>query len=947
MAERFFILDGMALVYRAYFSMIRTPLINSKGVNTSAIFGFINTLNKIISDEKPEYIGVAFDTEEPTFRHQMYKEYKGTREAMPDDLVPQIGKIKEVIMAYNIPLIEMHGFEADDIIGTLARIAEEKKILTYIVSPDKDLMQLVTKYVTMYKPARSLLGSKVTEIEFINEDKVVERYGVKPDKVIDVFALIGDKVDNVPGVKGIGEKTAVVLLSEYGSLDELYKNVDKIAKPKLKENLITHKKDAYLSRELVTIDKNIPIKIDFAELKAQDKNLSLLEKLLREFEFKSLLKKLITQDEQTISIKAVSTEAAVEEPEPEPSSLNDIKTTEHKYYIIKKPDELKKLVKKLKTVDEFSFDTETTDENPILSRLVGMSFCYNEHEAFYIPVLFAEKQELDLFGNPVDKKADTSKEVLPVLTIDEIIKEIKPVLENKNIRKIGHNIKYDILVMKKYGVNLENVGFDSMIGAYILNPESQYKMDFLSEVYLNYHCIPISDLISNKPPLPATMDLVPFKQAAEYAAEDADITLQLYHRVEYELKKIRLDKLCYEVEFPLIEVLADMEFHGVRVDEKILNQMNTDLAAEEKRLEKEIYNAAGETFNINSPKQLSDILFDKLKLPPSRKGKTFFSTDINVLEELKHKHKIVDFLLEFRTVNKIRTTYTEGLLKIINKETGKVHTSFNQYVAATGRLSSANPNLQNIPIRTETGKNIRKAFLPAEKNCVILSADYSQIELRIMAHLSNDENMINAFEKKRDIHKETASRIFKVKPKNVDANMRRKAKEVNFGLIYGIQAFGLASRLDIDQKEAREIIERYFREFPSINTWLEKTKQFARDKGYTETIIGRRRYLQNINNKNSVVRQRDERVAINMPVQGTAADMIKIAMINIHNELKKEKLKSKMILQVHDELVFECPLEEPEELERIVINKMKHALKLNVPIEVDVGKGKSWFEAHD
>jgi DNA polymerase-1 len=940
MAKKLFLIDGMALSYRAYFSMIRTPLINSKGMNTSAIYGFINSLNKILQDEKPDYIGVAFDTEEPTFRHKAYKDYKATREAMPDDLIPQIGRIKEVVGAYNIPMIERHGYEADDIIGTLVKTAEKENVWSFIVTVDKDFMQLVNKYIRIYKPSRSVGGKQISEIEVIGVDEVKKRFGVDPDKVIDILALMGDNVDNVPGVKGIGEKTAVSLIHEFGTLDNLYKNIDKITKPKLRENLITYKGDAYLSRELVTIDTNIPLKLDFHELTSSEKNIALLEKIFTELEFKSLLKKLLGGAEQSINIQAVPVE---EEHLPVSNEkLEDINTYKHTYYTIKTEEELKILVKKLQSEEEFAFDSETTSEDPMNSELVGMSFSYNEGEAYYLPLLFKEKEDMDLFGKPFsDKKVKD----LPSVSRDFALEQLKPVLENKKIRKVGQNIKYDILVMKNYGINLENVGFDTMIAAYVLRPESGYKMDDLSEAYLNYHCIPTSELVDTKSGK-ITMDKIPYQPVSIYAAEDADVTLRLYHRLEYELKKISLDPLCNEIEFPLIEVLADMEFTGFKVDEEILKETNKDLQRIENNLEKEIYKLAGGDFNINSPKQLSEVLFNKLKLSTKRKIKTGFSTDTGVLEELKEEHPIAIKLLDFRTVNKLRTTYTEGLLKIINKHTGKIHTSFNQTVAATGRLSSVNPNLQNIPIRTDIGRNLRKAFIPERKSNLILSADYSQIELRIMAHLAQDENMIKAFERKRDIHSETASKIFKVKPEKVDINMRRKAKEVNFGIIYGIQAFGLSSRLNIEQNEAREIIQAYFREFSKVNEWLEKTKKFARENGYTETLAGRRRYLPNINNKNAVVRQRDERIAINMPVQGSAADLIKIAMINISQEFRKEKLRSKMILQVHDELIFDCDKEEADEVEKIVSNKMKRALKLDVPIEVDIGKGKNWFEAH-
>lgn len=947
MAKRLFLLDGMALAYRAYFSMIRTPLINSKGVNTSAIFGFVNTLNKLIDDEKPDFIAVAFDTSEPTFRHKQFPDYKATREAMPDDLRPQIDKIKEVIAAYNIPMIESHGYEADDIIGTLVKRAEKEGVVSFMVTSDKDYMQLINQNIKMYKPARSVLGQKVAEIEVIGPDGVIEKFGVGPDKVTDILALMGDKVDNVPGVKGIGEKTASALIQEYGSIENLYKNIEKITKPKLKENLITYKDDAFMSKELATIHTEMPLEIDFHTLTYSDKNVSLLEKLFSEFEFKSLLKKLLGSSEQNINIQAVSVESETQsDKRPEFSSpMQDINSFPHKYYTIKNEADFKRLCKKLKSTDEFAFDTETTSENSMNAELVGLSFCYDEAEAFYVPLRFKESSETDLFGKPVKQKG-SKDDLLPDLDINNILKELKPVLEDKKTAKIGQNIKYDMMVMKNYGIELNNVGFDTMIAAYVLKPESSYKMDNLSEQYLNYQCVPITKLIGDTKANYITMDQVPFQIASDYAAEDADVTLRLYHRIEYELKKISLDALCKDIEFPLIKVLADMEFTGVRIDTKILSDINEDLKIAEKRLEKEIYESAGVEFNINSTKQLSDILFNKLQLATKRKIKTGFSTDTKVLEDLRNEHPIAIKLLDFRTVTKLRSTYTEGLLEIINKRTGKIHTSYNQTVAATGRLSSANPNLQNIPIRTEIGRSLRKAFVPDKKGKIILSADYSQIELRIMAHLSNDENMIKAFEKKHDIHTETAAKVFKVKLDKVDSNMRRKAKEVNFGLIYGIQAFGLAQRLNIDQREARDIIQSYFANFPTINNWLEKTKEFARKKGYTETLAGRRRYLPNINNKNSVVRQRDERIAINMPVQGTAADMIKIAMINIYDEFKKKKLKSKMILQVHDELVFDCEVSETDTIKNIVQNKMKNAIKLNVPIEVEMGEGINWYEAH-
>ncbi|MCI0450637.1 MAG: DNA polymerase I [Chlorobi bacterium] len=946
MLKRLFLIDGMALAYRAYFSLIRTPLISSKGLNTSAIFGFINTLNKLIDDEKPDYIAVAFDTDKPTFRHKQYKEYKATREAMPDDLVPQIDKIKEVISAFNIPMIELHGYEADDIIGTLVKRAEKEGVISFMVTADKDYMQLIDKNIKLYKPTRSAQGRQISDVEIIGVDGVKERFGVTPDRITDILALMGDKVDNIPGIPGIGEKTASALIQEYDSLDNLYKNIDKITKPKLKENLITHKDNAYLSKELATIHIEVPLDVDFHKLTYSEKNVALLEKIYTELEFKSLLKKLIGSSEQGLNIQAVSVEQPGETKPAEPQKLQDINSYPHKYYTIKNDEEFKRLCKKLNTLDEFSFDTETLSEEPIGAELVGLSFSYDEGEAFYVPLKYKEKQETDLFGQPVSGEPSAEGE-LPDVNLDTVINELKPVLEDKKIAKIGQNIKYDMLVMKKYGINFQNIGFDTMLAAYVLKPESNYKLDYLSESYLNYKSISFDDLTStSKASIHLTMDQVSYKEVSDYAAEDADVTLRLYHRLEYELKKISLDNLCREIEFPLIEVLADMEYTGVKIDTGILSEINEELKSAEKRLEFEIHKLAGVQFNINSTKQLSDVLFNKLNLAAKKKIKTGFSTDTGVLEELAEEHPIAVKLLDYRTVTKLRSTYTEGLMAIINKKTAKVHTSFNQTVAATGRLSSANPNLQNIPIRTEIGRSLRKAFVPEKKGNLILSADYSQIELRIMAHLANDEKMIKAFEKNKDIHAETASRIFKVKMDKVDQNMRRKAKEVNFGLIYGIQAFGLAQRLNIDQREARDIIQSYFANFPTVNQWLEKTREFARKNGYTETLAGRRRYLQNINNKNTVVRQRDERIAINMPVQGTAADMIKIAMIDIYEEFKKRKLKSKMILQVHDELVFDCEKDELETVKKIVENKMKHAIKLNAPVDVETGEGINWFEAH-
>jgi DNA polymerase-1 len=968
--EKLFLIDAMAMIYKSYFAMISNPLINSKGKNTSAIYGFVNSLIKIMDDEKPDHIAVCFDTEKPTFRHEKYPKYKAQRQEIPTDMPWQIDKVKEIVKAMNVPLIELEGFEADDIIGTLVKRAEKEDVLSYMVTPDKDYYQLVSDKTFVYKPVRSVYGSRVAESEIIDIPKVIEKFGVPPERVVDILGLMGDSADNIPGVKGIGEKTAKELITEFGSIEGIYENIEKITKLKRKESLVLQKDDAFLAKYLVTIDVNVPLTINFHSLRVTKYNFPEVKRLLEEVEFKALLTKItkvyqeegipaetpeepkpkpiISGDDVELSISGEKLESLkVEIPKVEKKLLT-VKTKPHKYYPVTTKDDYLRLMKKLSGEKLISFDTETTDVDPFTAQLVGMSFAYNEDEAFYVPV----KINLDeagtgggLFESEVhEEKSAKNEEKIPV---NFAITHLKPVLESRDIRKVGHNIKFDYLMMRNYGIEMQNIFFDSMIGGFILNQDQQYNMDAMSEKYLNYEPVHIEELIGKRGKGQISMADVDIDKITEYAAEDADVTLQLYYKIKYELQKIDLYKLCTDVEFPLIKVLAEMEFAGVKVDAKILKAIDKEIVKLIAEYENKIYELAGEKFNINSTAQLARILFDVLKLEPVKKTKTGFSTDSSVLEEIKSQHQIAEILINYRMLTKIKSTYVEGLDKSINKKTGRVHTSYNQIGASTGRLSSVNPNLQNIPVRTDIGRTLRKAFVTESDDFVMLSADYSQIELRIMAHYCKDENMINAFKKNQDIHSDTAKRIFSVEhKKDITPNMRRKAKEVNFGIIYGIGAFGLARRLEIRNTEAKDIIDRYFNEYPKVKEYMEYTKKFARENGFVQTITGRRRYLSQINNQNASARAEDERAAINMPIQGTAADMIKIAMNNIYEEFLKNKLESKMLLQVHDELVFEVKKSELEQVKNIVLNEMKNAIKLDVPIEVEIGVGKNWFEAH-
>lgn len=926
--EKLFLLDGTALAYRAYYAFIGRPLVTSGGMNVSAIYGFTNSLIKILEEEKPDYIAVVFDSGQPTFRHKMHPEYKATREKMPEDMAVQLQKLKEVLEAFNVPILEVPGYEADDVMGTLAKAAESKGIETYLVTGDKDFLQLVSPMIKIYRPTKGL-----ADIEIVDIEKVKQEWGVTPEQIVDVLGLMGDKVDNVPGVPGIGEKTAIQLIKEFGSIENLIQNVDKIPTQKIKENIKSSIDKAKISKALVTIKTDIPLDVEIYSLKAREPNRDKLAELFYELEFKSLIRKLGL----TSAVRGVEEEKIEEEKKP--VKYDSIKTKAHQYHIIKNIDELKALVEKLRSASLISFDTESTGINPLDADLIGMSFAVKPGEAYYVPVSVEIKASDSLF-EPEEKKRTFGIE------IETVLKHLKVVLEDPVIKKCGQNLKYDLLLMSKYGVWVEGISFDTMVAGYILNPESSHTLEVLAKEYLKYQVIPISQLIGEGR-YQRKMSEVPVEKVAEYACEDADITLQLVNKLKDDLEKRDQLKLCEEVEFPLVEVLAHMEFSGVRVDIDLLREMSKELDRMLDNLTHEIYRLAGTEFNINSPQQLADVLFKRLKLPPIKTTKTGYSTDVEVLEELAKEHPIAEKLLEYRQIQKLKSTYVDALPKLVNPKTGKIHTSFNQTGTATGRLSSSDPNLQNIPIRTEIGREIRKAFIPSEADWFIISADYSQIELRIMAHLSGDENLISAFRKGLDIHSSTAASIFGVKPEDVNYEMRRKAKEVNFGIMYGISPYGLSQRLGIPQPEAKKIIETYFQRFPKVKGYIDKTIEEARQKGYVATLLGRRRYVPDINSRNRTVREFAERTAINMRIQGTAADLIKLAMVRIYNEMKKRKFKSKMILQVHDELVFDVAPDEVEILKEIVRDKMQNALQLDVPLVVELGVGKNWYEAHE
>ena len=918
--KKLFLLDAMALIYRAYFAMSRNPRINSKGLNTSAILGFANTLYDILKNEKPTHIGVAFDTMAPTLRQEGFAEYKANREKMPEDIQLSLPWINKLLDGFNIPKLYVDGYEADDVIGTLAKKAEKKGFKVYMMTPDKDFGQLVSENIFIYKPAR--MGNKA-EVWGVKE--VCERYGIeRPEQLIDILGLWGDASDNIPGVPGIGEKTAIKLIKEFGSIENLLQNTHKL-KGKLRENLEKYADQALESKHLATIILNVPIEFREEELRVKEPDEKYLKELFEELEFRTFAKRLFTD----LSLKKQEqTQPSLfdeeHEDEGQEQQIKTLKDVPHQYHLIRTMEEAKELAGLLEKEKAFAFDTETTGLDPNNSELVGMSFAVKPHEAWYVAV------------------SENYHEAEKMAAV------FKTALENEEIEKIGQNIKFDMSLMKWYDVKVKGKLFDTMIAHYVLQPDMKHSMDYLAEVYLNYKPVSIESLIGKKGKNQQSMRTVDPAVVAEYAAEDADITLQLKEVFEPKLKDTGTEKLFRDIEMPLVPVLASMEAEGVKLDVKVLKEFSQKLEKEIERIQKEIFEMAGMEFNIASPKQLGEVLFERLLITtrPKKTKTGQYSTGEDVLIKLRHKHPIIDLILEYRSLTKLKNTYVDALPELVNPRDGRLHTSYNQAVAATGRLSSNNPNLQNIPIRTEKGREIRKAFVPRNSHYVLLASDYSQIELRIIAHLSKDKGLMEAFRKGLDIHRATAAKIYGVPPEMVTKEMRRNAKMVNFGIIYGISAFGLAERLGIPRREAAEIIKNYFEQYPGVKEYMDKSITFAREHGYVETIFGRRRYLPDINSANSVVRGYAERNAINAPIQGSSADMIKVAMINIFKEFEEQDLKTKMILQVHDELVFDVYREEVEQVKAIVKDKMVNAVPLDVPIVVDMKTGENWLEAH-
>ncbi|MCR4416585.1 MAG: DNA polymerase I [Ignavibacteria bacterium] len=917
--KKAFLIDGMSMAYKAYFAFISRPLRNSKNQNTSAVYGFLSSLLKILENEKPDYIAVAFDTKEKTFRHDKFPEYKANRQLIPDDMIYQLDYIKKILKAIDIEIITAPGFEADDIIGTLSKKFKENKVQSYLVTPDKDFLQLIEDGIYVYKP----LKKSVEDAEVYDINKVKEEYGLTPEQFIDFLALTGDPTDNIPGVKGIGEKTALELIKEFGSLDNIYKSIDKINKVALKQKLIDGKEMAYLSRELVTIKRNIPIDVDLENLKIKSPDVKTLENLLNELEIKTFNKRL----ENLLNTKIKSSTPTLfdtEELEKPEIKIKEIDGTN--YILLDSEEKIRQFILKAEKSDLIVFDTETDNLNSIDANLVGLSFCLNKSEAYFY--------KLENHRN-FDAKENDRKN----------LKLFKKILEDQSKLKIGQNLKYDINVLYNYGIDVQPPFFDTMVAAYVFNPDGVTGLDDMAKKYLNYDTYKISALIGDKKNS-ALMWNVPVNDLKIYSCEDADITYQLYLILKEELKSKELIDLCEEIEFPLVKTLSDMELRGVYINTYDLQDLSIELGKQISNIEAKIYELAGEEFNVNSTKQLQEILFVKLKLEPTKKTKTGYSTDIQSLEQMRFSHPIIEHLINYRQLVKLKNTYVDSLPELINKRTGRIHTNYNQTITSTGRLSSSDPNLQNIPIRSEMGKEIRRAFAASDENWKILSADYSQIELRILAHICEDPNLIQAFENDLDIHAATASKVYGVPIDQVTPEMRRKAKEVNFGILYGIGPFGLKTRLGISQTAAKELIDRYFRTYKKVHDYLEETKKFAHKNGYVETLKKRRRYLPNINSQNATVRSAEERQAINMPIQGTAADMIKIAMNNISKYFRENKLKSAMIIQVHDELVFEVHKDELEEVKRVVKKEMEEAIKLKVPVKVDIGIGNNWLDAH-
>lgn len=922
--KKLFLLDGHALVYRAHYAFITRPLINSKGLNTSAINGFTRTLWDIISNEKPTHLAVAFDLSGPTFRHKEFPEYKAQREAQPEDITQALPYIEELIKAFNIPIITMESYEADDVIGTIAKQAAKQGFTVFMVTPDKDYGQLVEENIKMYKPSRQGNG-----VDILGPKEVVESWGLKRvDQVIDLLGLMGDAVDNIPGIPGVGEKTAVKLLAEYDSVENLIKNKDSL-QGKLKEKVNDYAGQALLSKKLATIDIHAPIKFDEKMYRIEGFNKERLTELFRILEFRTLAQTILGAAASPVQGALFSDAANEKDEEKEEKEYkvadHDIYSTPHDYQLVQTKQELEALIAKLKKAVIISFDTETTGIDANQAELVGMSFCIKEKEAYYIPVSSDQKDAR------------------------ELVSQFKPLLEDTDKHFIGQNIKYDMLMMKWYGVEMPEPHFDTMIAHYLLEPDLRHKLDYLAESYLNYKMVAIEELIGKKGTTQGSMRDVPLEKIKEYAAEDADVTYQIKSILEKDIKKAELGKLFKEIELPLICVLRDMEYEGVKVDGNFLIGYSKTLEKQIAEAEKMIYQKAGVKFNIASPKQVGELLFEKLKIPYKWKKTSTnqYSTDEDKLNELSEEHEIVRDILEFRKLSKLKSTYVDALPVMINPRTGRVHSSFNQARAATGRLASENPNLQNIPIKDEAGREIRKAFVPRDDKHILVSADYSQIELRLIAEIAQEEMMLEAFIKAQDIHKATAAKVYNVPYDKVTPDQRRNAKTVNFSILYGAGSTNISRQLGISRAEAKELIDQYFNTYKGLKSYMANVVENARTNGYVSTMLGRKRVLRDINSKNALARTNSERVAINTPIQGTAADMIKIAMINIHKKLNTEKMDTKMILTVHDELVFDVPLNELEAAKKIISHEMKHAIpNLKVPIEVGIDSGMNWLEAH-
>jgi len=935
--KKLFLLDGMALIYRAHFALSKAPRFTSTGINTSAVMGFANTLLEVLKKEKPSHIAVVFDTDAPTERHTDFVGYKAHREAMPEDLATALPYVFQMIEGFKIPVITKDGFEADDIIGTMAKEGERQGFQVYCMTPDKDFGQLVSDNIFIYKPAR--MGN---DMEVLGVKEILAKWDIeRVEQVIDILGLWGDAVDNIPGIPGIGEKTAKLLIKQYGSVENIIANSHEL-KGKQRENVEMYAQQGIISKKLATIILDVPVEFDEQALLLEEPSRELLEPLFAELEFRTIGKRVfgdgfnvndakIVAGQQTdlfgqlLETPAQESKVFVATPEMfEPSEAKTIENTEHDYKLIDTAEQRAELVALLLQQESISFDTETTGTDANMADLVGLSFCIKAGEGYYIPV-------------PEDRVA-----------AQVILDEFRPVWENENIGKIGQNIKYDMLVLKWYGVSIKGVLFDTMLAHYLIDPDTRHGMDVLSENYLNYSPISITTLIGAKGKGQGNMRDVPVEKVVDYAAEDADVTLQLAEKFRPMLKELNAETLAREVENPLIYVLADIEKEGVRIDIDTLINYSKELEIDIRKFEQSVYDKCGVKFNLASPKQLGEVLFDKLCLDPkAKKTKTGqYQTGEDVLLALASKSDVVQDILDFRQLQKLKSTYVDALPLMVNPKTGRVHTSYNQAVAATGRLSSNNPNLQNIPIRTERGREVRKAFIARDEDHILLSADYSQIELRIIADISKEENMLDAFSKGLDIHTATAAKVYGISIEEVDGTQRRNAKAVNFGIIYGQSAFGLSQSLGIPRKEAAEIIENYFAQYPGIKKFMSDTMNFARENGFVETILGRRRYLRDINSANQTVRGFAERNAINAPIQGSAADMIKVAMINIHKDIQAQGLQSKMTMQVHDELVFDVLKTEVEAMKAIIAHRMKTAIKTTVPIEVEIGEGANWLAAH-